>query len=149
MSLNSLFGAFKIPERGGLWTLIPPNPSQLLQCLILHFYTSNASPSFLCPQPTLSISPTICHFPTWQIASLNSGWQALTRLQYKCSCWKWHQPRWRTKSLWLQSGKLVPAQKGFHTTPVNNNNHLREEKGRTTRNAKQAAIGAPFFFWCV
>lgn len=39
------------------------------------------------------LAPPLLLFPTWQTVSLNSGWQALTRLLYKCSCRKWHRVR--------------------------------------------------------
>lgn len=80
------FGAFKSQRR--TVNSIPPKSKPTFTVSYSAFlYTSNASPSFLCPQPTLShlVQLSQC-FPTWQIASLNSGWQALTRLQYKCSC---------------------------------------------------------------
>lgn len=103
-------------------------------------YTSNASPSFLCPQPTLSCLVQLSQcFPTWQIASLNSGWQALTRLQYKCSCWKWHQLRWRTKSLWLQSGNSFLHRRGFTQPRLTTTTTSGEEKGRTTKKCQASS----------
>lgn len=103
-------------------------------------YTGNASPSFLCPQPTLSrlVRLSQC-FPTWQIASLNSGWQALTRLQYKCSCRKWHQLRWRTKTLRLQSGNSFLHRRGFTQPRLTTTTTSGEEKGRTTKKCQASS----------
>lgn len=44
----------------------------------------------------------------------------------------------------------VSAQKGFHTTPVNNNNHLRGRKDPDYKEmpSKQPSV-LPFFFWHV
>lgn len=56
LSPNSLFWSIQIPEENcELW--LPPNPSQLLQCLILCFYTQ-AMP----PHP--SSAPNL-HCPVW------------------------------------------------------------------------------------
>ena len=103
-------------------------------------HTGNASPSFLCPQPTLSrlVQPSQC-FPTWQRASLNSGWQALTRLQYKWSCRKWHQLRWRTKTLWLQSGNLFLHRRGFTQPRLTTTTTSGEEKAQTTKTCQASS----------
>ena len=103
-------------------------------------YTGNASSSFLCPQPTLSrlVQPSQC-FPTWQRASLNSGWQALTRLQYKWSCRKWHQLRWRTKTLWLQSRNSFLHRRGFTQPRLTTTTTSGEEKAQTTKTCQASS----------
>lgn len=68
------------------------------------------------PEPSPPASPSLC-FPTWQVASLTSGWRPLTRLQYKHSCRKWHQLRWRTKTLRLQSGSPSFCTEGVSHNP--------------------------------
>lgn len=113
---NTPFWSIQIPGHCELW---PTKPSQLLQHLILYFYMQ-ATPRHPSSAPTPELSPpalpSLC-FPTWQIASLNSGWRALTRLQYKCFCRKWHQLRWRTKTLQLQSGSSSFCTEGVSHNP--------------------------------
>lgn len=118
---------FSVPEhsfsvhsnpRGELWTLTTHSRPTFTESYSAFLHTT--TPLHFSSAPTPQLSPpapaSLC-FPTWQTASPNSGWQALTRLQYKCSCRKWHQLRWRTKTLQLQSRSSSFCTEGVSHNP--------------------------------
>lgn len=102
----------------------------IFQHLVLYFHVQTTPPRTPRPGPPGDASLPLAGGP-WPHCQANAPVES-------------GQLRWRTMTRGFKADAPVSAQEGFHTAPVNNNNHLGGRKSRTTKKCQTSTISPSF-----